>query len=81
MNKSRGMALLVVLLLLALMAILSMGIHQYWQLTFPEPCMRKRLFRPNGTCWQGNSLPNSCCRKVYMTRHRSIWGSAGQCQG
>ncbi|CAI1011931.1 Type II secretory pathway, component PulK [Serratia quinivorans] len=34
MKQSRGMALLIVLLLLALMAILSMGIQQYWQLTF-----------------------------------------------
>lgn len=34
MKRSRGMALLIVLLLLALMAILSTGIQQYWQLTF-----------------------------------------------
>lgn len=45
MNKSRGMALLIVLLLLALMAILSMGIHQYWQLTFSRTLHAQTAFQ------------------------------------
>lgn len=45
MKQSRGMALLIVLLLLALMAILSMGIHQYWQLTFSRTLHAQTAFQ------------------------------------
>lgn len=45
MKQSRGMALLIVLLLLALMAILSMGIQQYWQLTFSRTLHAQTAFQ------------------------------------
>lgn len=45
MKKSQGMALLIVLLLLALMAILSMGIQQYWQLTFSRTLHAQNAFQ------------------------------------
>ncbi|CAI1109664.1 Type II secretory pathway, component PulK [Serratia quinivorans] len=45
MKKSRGMALLIVLLLLALMATLSMGIHQFWQLTFTRTLHAQTTFQ------------------------------------
>jgi general secretion pathway protein K len=45
MKQSRGMALLIVLLLLALMAILSMGIQQYWQLTFARTLHAQTAFQ------------------------------------